>query len=106
MPRYAHAAREPGGFSERRGLDVYTSVGLSTSDVRAICAGTVSARSADRERELQRLVELLLSVYTNEGVAVWIFSPNPLLDGVPPLVALKEGRISEVARVAALFAHG
>jgi hypothetical protein len=103
MPARAQPGQD--GFARRNGLDVFTSVGLSNDDVRAICFDKSARRAQQRLSELHEMLELLLSVYTIEGASVWLFSPSPMLDGESPVIAMKEGRLPEVTRLVALVVH-
>ena len=77
-------------------------VGASVRSVQTWASGAATPKGVRTQRllDVQFIVEELGSVYTEEGVEIWLRSRNRNLHGQRPIDLLTEGRIDEVVEEA------
>jgi hypothetical protein len=62
--------------------------------------------SRDRLLELKYVIQLLAEVYDDEGIEIWLHSPQRSLGGHTPLTLLREGRFGVVLEAVDRLAGG
>lgn len=78
--------------------ELSAAVGASVRSVQNWASGDASPRGASRERllDMQFIVEELRSVYTEEGIEIWLRARNRNLDGARPIDLLTSGDVGPV----------
>jgi transcriptional regulator with XRE-family HTH domain len=83
--------------------DIARATGAGDSTVRAWLSKTrsPSGERAERLAELSSLVERLAQVMEGSSIAVWLRTPNALLDGEKPIDLIATANYRRVSRVIA-----
>jgi hypothetical protein len=79
-----------------------SAVGASLRSVQNWASGDAAPRGNSRERllDVQYIVEELRSVYTAEGIEIWLHARNRNLGGRRPIDLLTDGRVDAVVQEA------
>lgn len=82
--------------------------GVQQRSVQNWAAGTTRPEGPQRDRliELSYVIEQLSDVFDDEGIEIWLHSPQRLLNHARPVEALREGRFVEVLQVVDFLAGG
>lgn len=67
---------------------------------------TPNAKAEERIRTAHRVWTLIADAESDHVARTWFVGSNPILDETPPVMALREDRIRDVARAAEAFING
>jgi DNA-binding transcriptional regulator YiaG len=83
------------GISQR---ELSAAVGASVRSVQNWASGETAPRGASREKllDVQFMVDELRSVYTDEGIEIWLHARNRNLGGSRPIDLLTSGEVEPV----------
>lgn len=62
--------------------------------------------TAHQAKDLRRVIDAALEVFTPEGVAWWMDAPSTLLGGATPHQAIRSGHADQVLAILAGLADG
>jgi DNA-binding transcriptional regulator YiaG/acyl carrier protein len=96
-PTYRRIVRQvtSSGISQQ---ELSAAVGTSLRSVQNWASGDAAPRGAGRDRllDIQFMVDELRSVYTEEGIEIWLHARNRNLGGSRPIDLLTSGKVEQV----------